>query len=303
MTDLIGQVAIVTGGGRGVGRAVALELAKAGAAVMVTARSKGEIEETAALIKAAGGKAATCTADVTKVTDLEAMVAKTEAELGVPTLLVNNAGGGVEGSSGYFETLDPAAILGGLQANLVAAMTLSRLVLPGMLEKGEGRIINVASGAAMLGMPFLAPYCVAKTAIARFSEVLALEYQDRGVFTFAMSPGNVLTKLTEGIYPMRDAYCANPPQGAPWILPPGHAFEDHGWYPPERGAEMCLFMASGKADALSGCFFSPHYDEQEMAANADKIRREQLYQLRLVTLNGLEPEIIYGLKAAAVAAE
>lgn len=294
MSELKGKVAIVTGGGRGLGRAIALEFARAGAAVMVSARSAGEINETVELIKAAGGQAAAMPADVTKLEDLERLVAGTKAQFGAPTVLVNNAGGGVEGSSGYYENIDTTALVQALHVNLIAAMTLSRLVLPDMLEQGEGRIINVASGAAMVGMPFLAPYCVAKTAVARFSEVLALEYLDRGVFAFSMSPGNVLTKLTESIYPHRHAYVANPPPGGPWKLPAGHAFEDEGWYPPERGAEMCLFMASGKADALSGRFFSPHYDEKEMAANAERIQREQLYQLRFLTLDGMEPEIIYG---------
>lgn len=301
MSELDGEIAIVTGAGRGVGRATALEFARAGATVMVSARSSAEIEETVALITSAGGRAAACAADVTETDDLHRLVNETKAQFGAPTVLVNNAGGGVEGSSGYFEMLDPAAILKSLHLNLVSTMMLSRLVVPDMLAAGKGRIINVASGAAMLAMPFLAPYCIGKTAVARLSEALALEYDDRGIFVFSLSPGNVLTKLTEDIYPIRESFVANPPPGAPWVVPPGHAFEDHGWYPPERGAEMCRFMASGKADALSGCFFSPHYDEKEMAANADRIKREQLYKLRMVTLDGVEPEIIYGDRAERAA--
>lgn len=295
ITDqLQGRVAVVTGGGRGVGRAAALAFAEAGAAVLVTARSADEIEETAALIDAAGGRAASFPADVTNLESLRAMLAFTEAELGAPSLLMNNAGGGAPGSSGRFETLEPEAIVAGLQINLISAMLLTRLVLPGMLDRGSGCIINVASGAGMLAMPFLAPYNVGKSGIVRFSEALALEFEGRGVTVFSMTPGNVLTKLTAPLWPGREQFIASPPDGAPWIFPPGHAMEDDGWYPPERAAELCLFLASGAADALSGRFFSVHYDEAELVANADRVDREQLYTLRISTLDGIEEPIVYG---------
>jgi NAD(P)-dependent dehydrogenase (short-subunit alcohol dehydrogenase family) len=292
--QLEGGVAVVTGGGRGVGRAAALAFAAAGAAVLVTARSTDEIAETAALITAAGGRAAFFAADVTNLESLREMLAFTETELGVPSLLMNNAGGGEPGSSGRFETLEPEAIVAGLQINLISTMLLTRLVLPGMLERGSGCIINVASGAGMLAMPFLAPYNVGKTGIVRFSEALAMELEGRGVAVFSMTPGNVLTKLTAPLWPGRAEFIASPPDGAPWIFPPGHAMEDHGWYPPERAAELCLFLASGAADALSGRFFSVHYDEREITAQADRVEREQLYTLRIPTLNGIEEPIVYG---------
>jgi NAD(P)-dependent dehydrogenase (short-subunit alcohol dehydrogenase family) len=291
--DLTGQVAVVTGGGRGIGRATALAFAEAGAAVMVSARSADQIEETASLITASGGRAAACPADITDLDAVQQMLAVTEAELGPPTVLINNAGGGVRGSGGRFETLDPAAIAAGIQTDLIAAMVLSRLVLPGMLERGEGRIVNVASGAAMLGMPFVTPYTTAKTGLLRFSEALALELQDRGVSVFSITPGNVLTKLTKYMWPNREQIAADMPADAPWVYPPGHGLEDDGWYPPERAASLCLFLASGKADALTGRFFSVHYDEAEIVARAERVEQEQLYVLRVATLDGIEAPIFY----------
>ncbi|WUA11315.1 SDR family oxidoreductase [Nocardia sp. NBC_01377] len=290
---LEGRVALITGGGRGVGRATALAIGAAGAAVMVTARSVAEIEETASLIEAAGGRAVAYPADVTDLDSLRKMLAVTESELGKPTLLMNNAGGGERGGNGPFETIEPDAIVAGLQVNLISTMLLTRLVLPGMLEQGEGRIINVASGAGMMAMPFLAPYCVGKTGVIRFSEALALELQGRGVSVFSITPGNVLTNLTAALWPGREQFIAAPPDASPWVFPPGHALEDHGWYPPERAAALCLFLASGKADALSGRFFSVHYDEAEIAAQAERVDRDQLYALRLTTLDGIEEPIFY----------
>jgi NAD(P)-dependent dehydrogenase (short-subunit alcohol dehydrogenase family) len=291
--ELAGTVAIVTGAGRGIGRATALSFAEAGASVMVTARSAGEIEETASLIKSAGGRAAACPADVTNLDAVKQMLTITERELGPPTVLVNNAGGGVPGTGGRFENMEPDAIVAGIQTNLLATMLLTRLVLPGMLDRGEGRIINVSSGAAMLGMPFIIPYTVAKTGIVRFSEALALELQGRGVTVFSITPGNVLTKLTKSLWPNREQVAAEPPANSPWVYPPGHALEDHGWYPPERAAELCLFLATGKADALSGRFFSVHYDEAAIVAQADRVESDQLYALRIPTLEGVEPAIFY----------
>lgn len=294
MDELAGQVAVVTGGGRGIGRAIAMAFAQAGAAVMVTARSKDEIEETASLIKAAGGRAAACPADMIDHGAVQEVLAATESELGETTLLVNNAGGSIPGMSGRFETLDPDAIVRGLQLNLVAPMLCTRAFLPGMVARKRGRIINVSSGAGMLGMPFLASYGVAKTAIIRFSEVLALENLDNGIAVFAITPGNVLSRLTAPLWPKRQERIDNPPPNSSWIFPPGHALEDNGWYPPERAAALCRFLAAGKADRLSGRFFSVHYDEADIVAQADRVEREQLYTLRPVTLQGIEPPILYG---------
>lgn len=290
---LAGKVAIITGGGRGIGRAMALELAAAGVAVMVSARSANEIEETAEMIRAAGGTAKACPADVSDLDAVKNLLAVTEAELGAPDILINNAGGGVPGTGGPFELMEPAAIQLGVERNLLAAMLLSRLALPGMLARKKGCIINVASGAGMLGMPYIVPYSVAKTGIIRFTEVLASEMLGRGISVFSITPGNVATKLTEKMLPVLDQMIAAPPPGAPWIYPPGHELEEKGWYPPERVAELVRFLASGQADKVSGCFFSVHYDEAQIVAEAERVHAEQLYMLRIPTLNGVEPALYY----------
>lgn len=294
MSRLENEVAIITGGGRGIGRAIASRLAEEGAAVVVTARSSEEVEETASTIRQAGGRAAGMVADVTDLAAVQAVLDFTKAEFGTVSVLVNNAGGGVPGTNGKFEAMEPDAIVRGLHLNMIAAMLATRLALPDMVAAGRGRIINTSSGAGMLGMPYLVPYGVSKTAIIRFTEMLALELQGRGVTAFSFTPGNVLSKLTDPLWPIRDHLAQNPPEDFSWIFPPGHELEDKGWYPPERAAELCAFLASGAADAVSGRFFSVHYDENEIVAQAQRVEREELYTLRIPTLHGLEPAILYG---------
>ena len=143
--ELEGQVALVTGGGRGIGRLIARELADAGMRVAVAARSKDQVEETAQEI---GGLAVT--ADVSKQEDVEAMIATVERELGPIDLLVNNAGVGLSRTLPWEE--DPADWWHVFEINVLGAYLCSRAVLPGMVERGRGRIVNTGSGASYLPM-------------------------------------------------------------------------------------------------------------------------------------------------------
>jgi NAD(P)-dependent dehydrogenase (short-subunit alcohol dehydrogenase family) len=285
--ELEGQVALVTGGGRGVGRAIAQALAAAGASVMVSSRTKEQLDETVALIEGAGGRAAAAVADVEQRASVEAMLSETERAFGPITLLVNNAGVS-NPVSGPFETLDFDEVRRTIDNNLTSAMLCTRLALPGMLERGSGRIINVASGSGLVCQPFLNIYSVAKTGLIRFSENLALELEGRGVSVFAITPGMVHTQATEVIWNVRKM---NPLPG--WLAkgygpPHENLANDASWQPPERAAELCCYLASGAADRLSGRFFSAYADERDMVAHADDIERDMLYKLRLPTLHGVE---------------
>lgn len=288
MTEgLQGQVALVTGGGRGIGRAIARALAVAGARVMVTSRTKQQLDETVALIEGDGGTAAAFVADVEEREAVKVLLDETERALGPIALLVNNAGA-TAAVTGAFETLSFGDIKKTITNNLLGAMLCTRVVLPGMLERGGGRIINVASGSGIVCQPFLNAYSVAKAGLIRFSENLALELEGRGVAVFAITPGMVHTQATEGIWGLRRTY---PLPG--WLAkaygPPHENMAlDSAWQTPERAGELCLFLASGAADRLSGRFFSAYGDEAEMVARADEIERDMLYTLRLPTLHGIE---------------
>jgi NAD(P)-dependent dehydrogenase (short-subunit alcohol dehydrogenase family) len=285
--ELKGQVALVTGGGRGVGRAIAQTLAAAGASVMVSSRTAEQLDETVKLIEGAGGRAASFAADTEQRDAVEAMLAETERVFSPVSLLVNNAGA-TSTTAGPFETLDFDDVRKTIDNNLVGAMLCTRLALPGMLERGQGRMINVASGAGIVCQPFVNVYSVAKAGLIRFSENLALEVKDRGVVVFAITPGMVRTKATEVIWQVRKM------DPLPGILaevygpPHENPVDDRAWQAPERAGELCRFLATGAADRLSGRFFSTYYDEAEIVAHADEVERDMLYTLRLPTLHGVE---------------
>lgn len=170
---LAGQVALVSGGGRGLGRVFAQSLAAAGAAVAIVARSRDEVEETAARIDAAGGCAVALPLDVTDRGAVEAAVASVQRQLGPVDLLVNNAG--VSGPLGPISSADPAAWWHALEVNLGGVFHCARAVLPAMIVRGRGRIINVSSSAGTVPWPYLSAYAISKAALLHFTENLAKE--------------------------------------------------------------------------------------------------------------------------------
>jgi NAD(P)-dependent dehydrogenase (short-subunit alcohol dehydrogenase family) len=186
---LKGQVAIVTGGGRGIGRAIARKFAAEGAAVAVAARTVQEIEEVAAEIQKDGGKAAAIAADVSREEDCEKIVRATRAAFGAIHLLVNNAG--IYGPVRPAEKITPREWDEVIAVNLRGPFLLSRLVLPEMYERGSGAILNISSVAAKAAFQLNSPYAASKAALIGLTHTLAAEAARRGVRVNALSPGPV----------------------------------------------------------------------------------------------------------------
>jgi NAD(P)-dependent dehydrogenase (short-subunit alcohol dehydrogenase family) len=271
---LSGQVALVTGGGRGIGRAIARRLAAGGVAVAVTARSADQLDETVALIEEDGGKAVAYVADVTDQVSVEQMVANVERELGPLSLLVNNAGS--PGMSGPIWVVDPDEWWRCLDVNLRGPFLCARSVMPGMIERRSGRVVTISSGASRNPWPNVSAYAISKAAVNRFSENLALEAAPYDVFAFAVSPGFVLTELVE---------VATSPEWRKWDDGIANLRDSGADRPPEDVAELIAALATGKYDALSGCHIDVSQDLDALLAHADEIEQGALYRLREQSLS------------------
>ncbi|HEY3050921.1 MAG TPA: SDR family oxidoreductase [Gaiellaceae bacterium] len=243
-------MALVTGGGRGIGANIARELADAGARVAVSARTKNEVEGVAAEI---GGLA--IVADVSKREDVERMVGEVEAMLGPIDLLVANAG--IGGPDGATWEIDPADWWRVFEINVLGVHLCCRTVIPGMLDRSSGRIVITASGAAYLPGSRSTAYPTSKAAVARYGETLANELRGQ-IPVFFFSPGLVQTEMTR-------------PLG-----------EDMPWTPPELAPQLVRVLASGRADTLAGRYIHAEHDDiEDLIARADEIEANDLNVIRL----------------------
>jgi NAD(P)-dependent dehydrogenase (short-subunit alcohol dehydrogenase family) len=193
---LEGKVAIVTGGGRGIGRAIARKFAAEGAAVVVTARTESEIRQVAAEVQEAGGRAAAVPADVSREADCERIVKAARGAFGAIHILVNNAG--IFGPVRPVEKIAPPDWDEVMAVNLRGPFLLSRLVLPGMYEQKSGAILNISSAAAKTAYPLNGAYAASKAALVGLTRTLAAEGALQGVRVNAICPGPVPeTKMSQ----------------------------------------------------------------------------------------------------------
>lgn len=191
---LHGRGALVTGGGRGIGAAVARALAGAGAGVVVAARTGAELEAVADLIRGRGGRAFAVAADVTREDSVEALAAAARMHLGTVDIVVNSAG---DGASAPFHRISLADWNAMLAVHATGTFLVTRALLPAMLERGWGRAVNIASIAGVEGARYVSHYSAAKHAVVGFTRSVALEIEGRGVTINAVCPGYVATAMTE----------------------------------------------------------------------------------------------------------
>jgi len=240
--------ALVTGGGRGIGANIARELAAAGMDVVVTGRTRDQVEDVAQEI---GGRA--LVGDVSKREDVE----RWADEVDDVVLLVSNAG-----ISGPHDPLaDPDEWWHTFEVNVFGVFLCNRAFAPKMVERGGGRIVNVASGAAYLPprVGQATAYAASKAAVHRFSEVLAAQLAPQNVFVFSISPGLVKTAMTEAHFP-----------------------DDAPWTRPECAPTLVRALASGEFDALAGRYLHAEHDPpEELRSRIGKIRDSDLNAIRL----------------------
>lgn len=253
MTDVLSGVAIVTGGGRGIGASIARELTAAGMRVAVTGRTSEQVDTVAAEI---GGLA--LVGDVAERGWMQTAVDRVEAELGPVELLVANAG--VMGPREPLADEDPDAWWRVFEVNVLGVMLSCRACLAGMTGRGRGRIVVVGSGSSYLPLSGGGTaYGASKAAAGRFAELLAAEVAPTGVQVFLISPGMVRTDMTSGL--MGD---------------------DAPWTPPELAPQLVRVLASGRADALAGRYVhAEHDDVEDLIRRADEIAEHDLNAIRL----------------------
>jgi NAD(P)-dependent dehydrogenase (short-subunit alcohol dehydrogenase family) len=257
------KVAVVTGGGRGLGRAFSLALATAGWQVAIVMRQAVDIDG-----------ARTFIADVTDEVAIGRAVADIERGLGPIDLLVNNAG--IIGPLGPFVDSSVADWWRTLEIDLLGQVICAHAVLPGMIARRRGRIVNLCSGGGATMFPYFSAYVTAKTALIRFSECLAHEVKERGIAVFAMGPGTVRTAMSE--------HSLNSPEGKKWLPWFADIFTEGRDLPAERPAELLCQLASGRFDALSGRYLYPADDLEQLRAAVDDIEAGKLYSLQVKRL-------------------
>jgi 3-oxoacyl-[acyl-carrier protein] reductase len=256
-SDRLEGVALVTGGGRGIGELIARELTDAGMRVAVTSRTAEEVESVARDI---GGLA--LLGDVSLREDVERWVERTEGELGPIALLVNCAG--IGGTRRPFLEVDPDEWWHVFEVNTLGPLLATQAVTRRMAGRGGGRIVNVGSGGSYLPVSSATistdtAYGASKAALGRFSEVAAGALAPLGIHVFLISPGLVRTAMTEPSFP-----------------------DDAPWTPPELAPRLVRVLASGRADALAGRYLhAEHDDVEELIRRTDEVVANDLNAIRL----------------------
>ncbi|MCW2579686.1 MAG: Short-chain dehydrogenase/reductase [Blastococcus sp.] len=266
MADVHGQVALVTGASTGIGRHLVDGLAARGMAVAGVARNQERLSTAMAEVAdAAGVRTLAVAADVTDPAAVDAAVARVADELGRVDLLVNNAGL-IDAAEVPVWEADPDQWWEVVTSHVRGAQLMVRAVVPGMLARGHGRVVNLASGMSTSANRDYSAYSVAKTGLMRLTEALAVSLGGSGVHAFDVAPGVVDTPMTRSMEMWRD-------------------FTD--WTPPERVVELVAAIAAGDLDAWSGRFL--HAGKDALATLLDVSPEGAARQLRLRPYGDIDP--------------
>ena len=283
---LDGQVAIITGAGRGIGRAIALAYAREGARLALAARNEAEIEETAAAVSELGGETITVRTDVTSQIATERLARRVVEHFGRIDVLVNNAG--ISGPVGPLESNDIAEWVDTINVNLTGTFLVCRAVIPVMLQQGSGRIINLSGAGVANAWSNMSAYCSSKAAVVRLTEVIAQELDGKGITVNALGPGSVHTSMWERMTEQAaDA-------GAEFIHQLGQRVLSGGGAPIDDCAELAVWLASGESGALTGRIISAAADDyRSLEPQIDAIMEGDAYTLRVVKLENpaTQPEL------------
>jgi NAD(P)-dependent dehydrogenase (short-subunit alcohol dehydrogenase family) len=272
---LEGKVVIVTGGSRGIGKAIALRLGGEGARVAIGARTVHELESTQAELAADGVETLIQATDVTRLDDVDALVREVVRRWGTVDVLVNDAG--VYGAIGPLDECDPVEWKRAFEVNVFGTMHACRAVIPGMRRQGSGKIVNLAGGGVggRDAAPRMSAYAASKAAIVQFTESLATELSDDGIQVNAISPGAVVTKMTSEVLK------AGPGRAGPVLHERTRKQSESGGESPDLAAGLVVWLASDASGTLTGKLLSAKWDKPE-AIDIPAANRSSLYMLRRI---------------------
>lgn len=240
------NIAIITGAGRGIGRAVATALAADGFAVAALARTAAEVERTATEIRSGGGQAVAVVADLASTRSTADIVAAAQQQLGGSYQILVNAAG-ITGPVTEIGEIDLDEWRTALDVNVTGALAMCQAVLPDMTAHGSGRIVNVISGLAHRPQPGLAAYCTSKAALLQLTRVLDAETRAAGVRAFALEPGLVRTGMSDSLRALPRSGVGTSVQQMLDRLETNQGFVE-----PEESARLICLAATGRADDLAG---------------------------------------------------
>ncbi len=275
---LDGQVAVITGAGRGIGRAIALSYAREGAKLALAARSESELQETIAAVSDLGAEAIAVPTDVTSQEDTEQLAGKVVDRFGRIDVLVNNAG--ISGPIGPLQDNDIADWVNTITVNLTGTFLTCRAVIPVMLNQPGGKIINLSGAGATNAWSNMSAYCSSKAAVVRLTEVLAQELDGQGITVNALGPGSVHTSMWDRMTEQAaDA-------GADFIHQLGLRVTSGGGASIDECAELAVWLASAESGALTGRLISAASDDfRGLPPRIADIMAGDAYTLRRVGLD------------------
>ena len=272
------QVAVITGSGRGIGRAIALAYAREGAQLALAARSEPELQETVSAVSELGAEAIAVRTDVTSQEDTERLAHRVVERFGRIDVLVNNAGN--SGPVGPLHVNDIADWVNTINVNLTGTFLVCRAVIPVMLERSGGKIINLSGAGATNAWSNMSAYCSSKAAVVRLTEVLAQELDGKGITVNALGPGSVHTSMWDKM--TEQAAQA----GADFIHQLGLRVTSGGGASIDECAELAVWLASSESGELTGRLISASTDDfRGLPLRIAEIMAGDAYTLRRVGLN------------------
>jgi NAD(P)-dependent dehydrogenase (short-subunit alcohol dehydrogenase family) len=275
--ELLNRVALITGAGRGIGEAIALAFAQQGAKLVLSSRTEHELEAVATKARALGAAVVVAPGDVSKIHDVNRLVARAVEQYGSIDVLVNAAA--IHGPIGRMWETDPTSWVSAIQVNLIGTYFCCRAAIRYMIANRRGKIINFSGGGGTSPSPFLSAYGVSKAAVVRLTETLAAELSEYDIQVNAIAPGMVDTSIHDDLLK-----AGNIPNE---VLAPVRLMRQNGGgsVPKEIPAKLAVFLASSRSDCLSGKLIAAPYDNWQ---EWDRPRIEELMGAAWLTLRRMD---------------